>query len=124
MSIRGFQSDVVDNWNLGVITSILSDRLPDGAVPYCRDGQFRHVGPDMAIFGTRDGATLQNEVSIASAVCSQYQLVTETEKFHLLINEDGDIATFAGGTATDILAAAFTPAVFNQYSWQTMNELA
>lgn len=123
MSIRGFQSDIVDNWGLGVITAVLSDRLPDGAMPYVQNGQFYYVGPERAIFGTRKGAALVNEDAFSASVVSQYCLRTDSDTFHLAVLHNGDLGTIDAGVFTVIEASLFS-SVVGPFSWQTADDFA
>lgn len=123
MSVRGFQSDIVDNWSLGVITSILADRLPLSAVPVCKNGQFYYIGPDKAVFGTRTGCNVHNETALSSRAVGQYCLKSLSSNTHLLALGDGDLISLTTGTPTVIGNNIFTE-VDNPFSWQTANTLA
>ncbi len=123
MALRGFQSDIVDNWALGVITAVLEDRLPDGAVPYCRNGQFYDIGPERAIFGTRKGAEVINTTALSGAVVSQYCLKTDSHTYHLGVLANGDLGTISGNTFSVLQAALFSN-ITGPFSWQTANDRA
>ena len=123
MGVRGFESDIVENFSLGVVTSVLKDRLPDGASPESKNSQFYNIGPERAIFGTRAGCTVQNTTSVGAAIISQYFLNTDLNNVHLLVDSDGDLKKIVSGTVSDIDATLFTE-LDNQFSWQTVNNYA
>jgi hypothetical protein len=123
MGARGFQQDIVENWAVGVITAVLADRLPDGAVPVSKNSQFYNLGPQTAIFGTRKGCQVQNTTAEPDAIISQYFLNAASSNVHLVVNGDGDLGSLSGGVVTSIDAALFTN-VANQFSWQTADNLA
>jgi hypothetical protein len=108
MSVRGFQSDIVENWYQGVVTAMLSDRLPDGALSGAKNTQFYNVGPNYAVVGTRSGCTPQNTTALAAAVVSQHYLNTQTADVHLLALTNGNIVALESGTPSTLAAAVLT----------------
>ncbi len=124
MGSRGFETDIVENWNLGVVSSPLPDRLADGAVPAVVNGQFYNIGPSMTVFGTRYGCEVQNDEAHDSSFVSQYFLNTTTGDFHLLVDEDGNLLVYDELTPFDEIGTATFTETDDKFSWQTFNDHA
>lgn len=124
MAVRGLQSDVQENFSQGVITAALPDRLPDGALFVAKNTQFRFVGPNVAVFGTRNGAQVQNDTVLGGAVLAQFFLTTAAgTTFHIVVLDNGDIGTLTAGVYAEIEAGRVTePEDFG--SWQTFDDWA
>lgn len=124
MAVRGMQSDVIENWAPGVITSILKDRLPDGAVPSAKNTQFYDIGPGYAVMGTRKGALLLNQTATPNRAVSQYFLNTDVDDTHLFVEEtSGDLRKLVSAVPQTISSGLFTNTA-NVFSWATANQLA
>lgn len=123
MSSRGFETDILENWPNGVLTSILSDRLPDGAVPEAINAQFHNVGPQITIFGTRKGCAVQNAEAADDAIISQHFLNTNVVDVHLVVDGDGNLKKLETDTLNEVEDGLFSE-TDNQFSWQTFSELA
>ena len=124
MGVRGFESDIIENWAAGVMTSPVEDQLPDGAVPYAKNTQLYNLGLGRAVFGTRTGCAVLNTETDGQEVVSQHFLDKGATTYHLYINEAGDVKVLASaGTISTIDTAVFTDTTL-PFSWQTAKDLA
>ncbi len=125
MSVRGLSEDVVENWSQGVITALLADRLPDGAAFVAKNTQFRYVGPNNTVFGTRSGCSVQNSTVLAAPASSQHFLpLSSGSAFHLLVLSNGAVGSMTTGTYSEIAAAGSVTRPDDFISWQNFDDFA
>lgn len=124
MGVWGFESDVIENWAAGVLSSPIADQLPDGAVPYAKNTQLYNLGLGRAVFGTRTGCRVLNTESDGQAVVSQHYYDKGATAYHLFVNEVGDLKILAADGTLDTVDTGVFTEVDEPFVWQTAKDLA
>lgn len=111
MGVRGFESDVMDNFKDGVITSVTADNVPNSALRLARNTKFHNVGPGVSIFGTRDGFDVKtNDALFAGEILALHQVKRIDQQFVLgQINDSlasaSSLYRWDGGTIATIIGS-------------------